>query len=111
MGGAQQCGAFEWHDDLGVVALGELGQGLELQDRDQRGIGVRGTDCVVDAGNCFGLTLGFEDVRLPIAFGAKNRRGSLAFGTTDGCFGGTIGNVDRRLLVALGLQDLGPLYR
>ena len=33
---AEQRSALERHDDLGVVAVGELGERVELQDGDQR---------------------------------------------------------------------------
>lgn len=32
---AEKCGTLEGHDDLRVGTLGELGQRVELQDRDQ----------------------------------------------------------------------------
>ena len=97
----QQRGALERHDDLGVVAVGELGQGVELQDGDQRRGGVRSANRVVDAGNCLRTTFGLEDERLTISLGAQDGGGPLALGSADRGLGRTVGDVDRRLLVAL----------
>ena len=105
----EQAGALEGDDDLGVVAVGELRQRVELQDRDERRVGFALLDRRVDLGDRLRPAFGFEDRGLPVAFGAQDRGLPLALRLAHRCLRVTFGDVDRGLLQSFRLEDLGPL--
>ena len=93
------------HHQLGVGALGELGQRVQLEDRDQCRIRRGRLDGSVHGRDRLGAALSFEDRCLPVAFCAKDRRLPLAFRLLDRGLPVTVGDVDRRLLLTFRLQD------
>ena len=77
---AHEAGALVGHDDLGVVAVGELGQRVELQDGHQRRVRVGRRDGAVDGGDGLRAALGLEDGGLAVALGPEDGGLALALG-------------------------------
>ena len=64
---------FQRDDDLGVVTVGELGEGVELEDRHQRRIWITVLDGGVHGADGLRTAFGLEDRRLPAALDSQNR--------------------------------------
>src|SRR5260221_3431233 len=94
--GSEQSGALVGHDDLGVVAVGEAGQRVELEDGHERGIGPGLLDGRVHGGDGLGPAFGLEDGGLPCPLGSQDGRLALPVRLLDGGLGVSLGDVDGR---------------
>src|SRR5438270_9224356 len=109
LGRAEQAGGFHGYNKLGVLAVGELRERVELQDGDKDRIGGGVLDRLIDRFYRLGPAFRLEDGRLPEAFGAQDGRLLIAFSRLDLRLLLAVGDVDLGLLLPFGFEDEGAL--